>query len=80
MPSLDTFLFKSISKNHGAQKGLLEEIMLFVIKGFLPLRTIRFVWFHILVFLLCSKVVAQKFDSFHHYHVDVDNYKCAMYY
>ncbi len=54
--------------------------MLFVIKGFLPLRTIRFVWFHILVFLLCSKVVAQKFDSFHHYHVDVDNYKCAMYY
>jgi hypothetical protein len=53
--------------------------MLFVIKGFSPLKTIEFVWFHILVFLLWSKVVAQKFDSIHDYHVDVDNCKCAMY-
>jgi hypothetical protein len=42
MPSLDLFSFSNpFLKNHEMQKGFLEDIMLFVVKGFLSLRTVE---------------------------------------
>ncbi len=38
------------------QKRFLEDVMLFMIKSFLPLRTVEFVWFQRLALWLCSKV------------------------
>jgi hypothetical protein len=38
------------------QKRFLQDIMLFVIKGFLPLRIVEFVWFQRLVLQLYPKV------------------------
>jgi hypothetical protein len=43
-------------KDHDMQKRFLQNIMLFVIKGFLPLRTMEFVWFQRLVLQLYPKV------------------------
>ncbi len=38
------------------QKRFLEDVMLFIIKSFLPLRTLESVWFQRLAFKLCPKV------------------------
>jgi len=38
------------------QKRFLQNVMLFMIKGFFPLRTVEFIWFQILAFSLCPKV------------------------
>lgn len=46
------------AKHHGPQKGFLEDDMLYVIKGFLPLRTRQFIWFQRLMYKLCLKVVS----------------------
>ncbi len=40
VPSWDFFTSSNpFSKNHDSQKRFLQDVMLFVIKGFLPLRT-----------------------------------------
>jgi hypothetical protein len=44
-------------KHHGPQKGFLEDDILYVIKGFLPLRTMQFIWFQRLMYKLCLKVI-----------------------
>lgn len=50
-------IINPFAKHHGPQKGFLEDDMLYVIKGFLPLRTRQFIWFQRLVYKLCLKVV-----------------------
>jgi hypothetical protein len=38
------------------QKRFLEDVMLFIIKIFLPLRTVESIWFQRLALQLCPKV------------------------
>ncbi len=49
--SLNLFL-----KDHDMQKRFLQNVMLFVIKGFLPLRTMESIWFQRLILQLYPKV------------------------
>jgi hypothetical protein len=38
------FKFNPFLENHETQKWFLDDVMLFVIKGFLPLRAMEYVW------------------------------------
>ncbi len=44
-------------KNNDAQVRFLEGGMLYVIKGFLPMKIVQFVWLHHMPYKLCSRVV-----------------------
>jgi hypothetical protein len=58
LPLIEFFVvINPFAKHHGPQKGFLEDDILYVIKGFLPLRTTQFIWFQRLVYKLCLKVV-----------------------
>lgn len=44
-------------KYHETQKIFLEDIILFVIKGFLSLMIVESIWLHMLTYILCPWVL-----------------------
>jgi hypothetical protein len=45
------------TKDNDTHVGFLEDVMLYVIKGFLPMKIIESVWLHRLAYRLCPRVV-----------------------
>jgi hypothetical protein len=54
--SISGFIFSTIKfkKDDAIQVVFLEDLMLFMIKGLMPMRTIKSIWLQRLVNMLCS--------------------------
>jgi hypothetical protein len=45
-----------LKKDHETKVVFLEKVMLYVIKGFLPMRTFESIWLHQMAYMLCPRV------------------------
>jgi hypothetical protein len=55
---IDFFPFTNqFKKDDESQVVFLEDVMLYVIKGFLPMRTFESIWLHQMAYKLCLMVV-----------------------
>jgi hypothetical protein len=57
-------IFNQFKKDHETQMGFLEDVMLFVIKGFWPTKIMEFIWLWKVVYIIMPNSDVLGFASF----------------